>query len=190
VTYDDTRYEIEAVSVPRQIAISGIADDGTLTQGGRAEAAHIFDYFRNRARGPLIVGVTGLLPSREQTLETDLKTLALRRGVQPGRVEVVSLPGDKASVSFTFQDYEVSLPVCDFERSTLFDPYNRLTPRAGCALNRSIGAMIARPADLVAPPPSSSRDSERVQTVTELYETGEATGSKSEEIAEQAQTTN
>lgn len=182
-------YEIGAVERPRRITITDLDQDGRLTPHAHRRVALILDAFRERARGPLVAAVSGLPSSQRQRLAQDLADLALRRGVDPARLELVELPDALPALRLVYRDYEATVPTCGFERQTLWDFDNRLTQRSGCALNRSIGAMIARPADLISPPTPSSRDSERVATVMSQYEQGKPTGAEAERLTDQAVTT-
>ncbi len=92
-------------------------------------------------------------------------------------VEPVQANGDpQAPIRISYLRYVAEGPQCGKWPSNLAESSSNLNyPNLGCANQANLAAMIANPADLVAPRTSTPGSSERVNTMWEKYVKGDST---------------
>ncbi len=86
-------------------------------------------------------------------------------------------PSDGGSeITVLFNTYAVRASTCrDWSKESSHDPTNTSPPDMGCSLQRSLGLMVANPADLVTPRAVDLHDTQRSNLVVQLYRAGKAT---------------
>lgn len=97
-------------------------------------------------------------------------------------------PSDGGSeITVLFNTYAVRASTCrDWSKEPSHDPTNTAYPDLGCSLQRSLGLMVANPADLATPRGADARDTLRSNLVMQQYRAGKSTVA---ETATQEQTT-
>jgi pilus assembly protein CpaD len=100
-------------------------------------------------------------------------------GVDPGQVRVAGYdagPRPGAPIVVGYIRYEAKGPDCGREWKSVTDSFeNKPNSNFGCANTANIAAMIANPADLIAPRTSDPADAGRRETVLTKYREGQIT---------------
>lgn len=170
---------------PASLTVAGVGPNGRLSDDDRSRVSAFLDAYHERARGPLSLTVSGLDPARARRTVEALTNAAKRRGVPAGAIGPVTtaaiVPGTvpPSGVSLGFTDFVAIPPDCRREIAATADFDNAPSPNHGCASQRSLAAMIASPADLLAPRPGVPADGPRLARVIDQYRQGRDTASQS-----------
>lgn len=109
----------------------------------------------------------------------EIRSLLSEAGFDAAKVgiEAVQAGGDaNAPIRISYLRYVAEGPECGKWPTNLGETSNNLNyPNLGCATQANFAAMIANPADLVAPRTSSGRSGEREHIIWEKYVKGEST---------------
>ncbi len=183
-------FPITVVAEPRVLTIVGteldaFGADDAIDEPARERIAAFLDTYRERGRGPLTATMVGFAATgrgrdAEGAVLSALTKLARRRGLQPDALLAARAETGVPRLELAFRDFVAIQPDCPPEQGTLSSFSNRSTSSFGCASQRNLAAMIARPADLVTPQALTRRDSLRAGGVTQAYRSGEATGAEQE----------
>lgn len=160
---------------PVTLTASVPTDQAGWTGDQRARIATFLDAYRDAGRGPLTVIVSGVSPARKQSLAGAIRVLAQRRGVAAPSVVVSAVSGDP-SVTFRYTDYVAIPPTCRPERMLSWNPNGALSPNYGCAFKSDLAAIVASPADLLAPPAATPNEGAWGSRVVGAYALGHAPG--------------
>ncbi len=141
----------------------------------RAKATAFLDAYRDGGRGPLLAVITA--PSRTAATHAGavLGDLAIKRGLPAAALVVSPALGAPAGITLRYTDYVATPPGCDPEIVFSRKPLNEVSPNLGCAIETSISAMVAHPADLLGPAPTAGADGTRAGRAVDLYRQGKAT---------------
>lgn len=150
-----------------------------------ADRAAIEDFaaaYRQRGHGALTISTPSGSPnSGAATVAlSDVRDLLNENGVGAGDLAYTPYRASGADAAapliLSFKRY-VALPTAcgNWSQNYALDPTNGLTPNHGCATQNNLAAMVANPADLVAPRNMTPADAARRSTVLEKYRAGEAT---------------
>ena len=98
------------------------------------------------------------------TAPTEIYTLSLHDALP-------IYPSDGGSeITVLFNTYAVRASTCrDWSKESSHDPTNTSPPDMGCSLQRSLGLMVANPADLVTLRAVDLHDTQRSNLVVQLY---------------------
>lgn len=164
------------ITVERRVVFIELNPDGRggLSPEEVRETESFLADWRDRAPGPLLVSAPHR--SKQQALLDTVRRIAGR--VQAGSGDFrLSAPTDQPGLAVLAYEKLVAIPPkCQIEEATLYGPRRTQSPAFGCAMQTNLAAMVANPADLVAPSwPSTAAFSARQSVVIEKWRKGKAT---------------
>gem|GEM_PF-3998613 len=158
--------------VPRSLLIRGTeAFDAADTARLQAFAVA----YRERGRGPLALTVTDRSQAQARAVAERILSMVARQGVPAAAVEVAASAGPSPGVVLAFTDFVLEPPDCPQENAGKDLRDNGVSALFGCALERSVMAMIANPADLISPHDRELAHTGRMIEVTNNYRLGKPT---------------
>jgi len=163
---------------PASLTVPGVGPSGRLDPADRERAAVFLESYRERARGPLSLSVTGLDPAAARRTTEALTRLARRHGVPATAIAATASAAGTPGATLGYTDFVAVPPECGGEVGTIYDPDNAVSLNHGCALQRDLAAMVASPADLVSPRSASPTDGARVARVIDAYRQGQNTSAQ------------
>lgn len=167
----------QVISVPATLhgALPDPAGDFAGPEHDRLGA--FLDAYRDGGRGPLKTVITAPDARTAGRAEAALRTLARRRGVveEALAVTVTVAAGAPPGLTLAYTDFAVTPPPCNPEVVLSRTPTAAVSPNLGCALETSITATLAHPADYAAPTGGTPGDAARQSRVVTLYRQGKAT---------------
>ncbi len=160
-----------------------------LDETDRARLDAFLANYSARGRGQILVVVPG---GGEGRAAAQARGEAIARyassKVMGSDVSLGLDPSDGGSeITVLFNTYSVRASSCrNWSKESSHDPTNLDYPDLGCSIQRSLGLMVANPADLVSPRGADPRDTQRSNLVVKQYRAGKPTIA---ETASQEQTT-
>lgn len=130
--------------------------------------------------GPLMVAA-GDSGTAERTRGAIARVAGELRG-SPSQVRTARQRVSSGGIVLAFRRLTAVQPDCALETAALGDPVNTRSSVLGCATRRNLAAMVADPADLIAPAiPSGNAFAARRGLVIEKWRKGESTGAQTPE---------
>jgi pilus biogenesis lipoprotein CpaD len=148
---------------------------GEFIEPERHRLASFLDAFRDGGRGPLLVKITAADSRTAAAAAAALRTLATRRGVVEDAVTISTTTAGRPGITLRYTDFVAVAPQCNPEVVLSRDPTQAVSPNLGCATERTFSAMVAHPADLVAPAAEADADAGRQDRVLDAYRHGKST---------------
>lgn len=177
------RHPITLDRTSASLTLPATAKDAALTEAERSRLDAFLARFGARGRGRILVVVPGNAPDRAAVMARG-EAIA-RHASEQARGSDVTLsldPSDGGNqISVHYNIYTVRAMNCrDWSKESSHDPSNQPHPDLGCSLQRSLGLMVANPADLAAPRTADSRDAQRSNLVVQRYRAGKPTVAESD----------
>jgi pilus assembly protein CpaD len=163
------------VAVPASLGVALPDRTGAFVGSERDRLGAFLDAYRDGGRGPL--KATIVAPTREAAgrAEAALRALARRRGVVDDALVVTAGAGSRPGLTLGYTDFVAVPPSCQPEVALSRNPDAEVSPNLGCALERDVAAMLAHPADSLAPAAEAPAEAARMARVLDLYRQGKAT---------------
>jgi type IV pilus biogenesis protein CpaD/CtpE len=135
------------------------------------------DAYRDGGRGPLAVTVSAPDRAMAEAAVAALYYLARRRGVVEAALAVTLTDTGPApmGIALRYTDFVAVPPACNPEVVLSRNPNGEVSPNLGCALEGSVTAMLAHPADYLSPAASTPGDGSRFGRIVDDYRQGKAT---------------
>lgn len=169
------RHVIDVVEAGERLEFNPAAPTPDAAQ--RAEIDAFAKVYRTLGHGPITISAPkeGEIAKafaaqvRAQLIEQGVSYAALASAMHDG--------GESETVVLSFTRYEAEAPDCPavFEQNLARQTDNRAYDSFGCAMQANLAAMIADPADLLAPRASDPRDGARRADVFKKYREGSPT---------------
>ncbi len=162
------------VSVPTTLSAALPLESGDFASPERHRLAAFLDAYRDGGRGPLKAAINAPDATAAARAETALRALAQRRGVVEDALVVTVIFDGVPGLTLGYTDFVAVPPPCDPEVVMSRNPTAKVSPNLGCALERSLTAVLAHPADYLSPAGEGPADGVRMDRVLELYRAGKA----------------
>lgn len=171
--------DMQTLSVAAPRAKNGLTDDER-----RAVAAFAAAY-KERGHGALTVSAPSGSANTASAMNmlVEVRDILTEKGIpadQIGYTPYRPSGGDGAPpLILSYKRYVATPSPCgDWSLDYAKDPANGIPPNFGCATQNNLAAMIAEPADLVAPRTMTPSDVNRRATVFDKYRKGEVTAAE------------
>ena len=172
-----TRYAATVTHMPDEILLAPHATGLSAAQA--AAVAELADRWRDSGAGPVTIQTPAGGAAEAYRSSTAVQSALMHLGVAEDQILLVSYqptasPNGISPVVVGFTRYEAHGPQCgrdwkDYTKTFL----NQTNINYGCAVTANIAAMVANPADLAGPRPTSPSDANRRETILDKYRKGE-----------------
>jgi len=156
-----------------------------LTASDRAQIEGIAQAYKDRGHGPLTISSPSGSVDTGAALNimSELREVLAEKGIPESRIDYTPYSASSADgtapVIISFKRYVATASACgDWSEDLAFNPSNGYAPNYGCATQNNLAAMVADPADLIAPRTMTPSDASRRATVIGKYQRGEVTSSQ------------
>jgi pilus assembly protein CpaD len=153
-----------------------------LSDADRRAVAAFADAYKERGHGPLTVSTPSGSANTTTAMNAlvEVRDLLAEKGVPAADISYTPYRASSASadapIVLSYKRYVASASPCgDWSTDYAYDPKNGTPPNFGCATQNNLAAMIADPADLIAPREQTPSDAERRDVVFDKYRKGETT---------------
>jgi pilus assembly protein CpaD len=171
------QFAITVTSAPDQILLA--PHDSGLSDAQSDALAALVGRWRDAGAETITImapgGGDGAAYHSTQAIEAALEEL----GVDPGRIKLGGYDAAQrvgAPIAVGFKSYKAEGPQCGRDWKSFTASYdNDVNSNFGCATTANIAAMIANPADLLAPRPTDPADAGRREVVVGKYRQGAIT---------------
>lgn len=157
-------------------------DKVTLSVPDKAAIGAFAAAYKQRGHGPLTISAPSGSPNERAAINI---VAELRASLDAAGIPDASLgyapyraSGENASapIVLSYSRYVATASPCgNWSMNYAHNPNNTNSPNLGCATQNNMAAMIADPADLIAPRDMTPADASRRSTVLEKYRAGENT---------------
>jgi len=167
------QFSIKVSQGPDEILLAA-HPDGSVSDAQAHALSQLVDRWRNAGAGLITIRTPAGGHETMYRSTTAIQNALEAFGVHPEQIQLTSYDGPEgAPVGVGFVGYNAEGPECgrhwkDFTQTG----DNKVNQNFGCAVTANIAAMIANPADLLAPRPMDSSDAQRRETVIGKYHQG------------------
>lgn len=179
------RHRIEVEQTSERMALPVSPMDAALAPETESEVSLFARSYIRIGHGPVVVSVPANGDNGEaaQRIAHQVRMQMVDAGVPYSAIAGATYDAsgvDSAPVVLSFARFEATAPHCAplWEQDLAHPDANRPWESFGCATNANLAAMIADPADLLAPRSEDPRDSGRRAVVFERYRQGQTTGAQ------------
>lgn len=167
--------------VPTLTIAASRTQSGLNDEDRRAISAFAAAY-KERGHGPLTVSTPSGSANTTTAMNVlvEVRDILSEKGVPADSISYTpyraSGDGTDAPLVLSYKRYVAKASACgDWSMDYAYDPKNGTPPNFGCASQNNLAAMVADPADLVAPRTMTASDAARRSAVLGKYRKGEIT---------------
>ncbi|MCE9650604.1 MAG: CpaD family pilus assembly protein [Parvibaculum sp.] len=162
-----------------------VSRGGGLSDEDRRAIAAFATAYKERGHGPLTVSTPSGSANTTVAMNTlvEVRDLLAEKGVPAANISYTpyraSSTSADAPIVLSYKRYVAAASPCgDWSTDYAYDPENVTPPNFGCATQANLAAMIADPADLIAPRDQTPADAQRRSTVFSKYRDGKITATE------------
>lgn len=177
------RHPILVSQKPANLQIAVPRGSSGLSPKSRADVLHFASNYRDSGDSRLVIQAPSGSSNEVAAMHAvqQVRALLTDNGFGESSISVEAYDAGKGSeppVKVSYLRYVAEAPECGlYPNNVAFEPRNLPMANTGCATQRNLAAMIANPADLVAPRTMTPRSGERRDVTWEKYQKGDQTES-------------
>lgn len=168
--------DVPTLTIAASRGVSGLTDQDRRDVSGFAAA------YKERGHGPLTVSTPSGSANTTTAMNVlvDVRDALAEAGVPASSISYTPYRASSASADapliLSYKRFVATASPCgDWSSDYAYDPKNVTPPNFGCATQNNLAALVADPADLIAPRTMTASDAQRRGTVFEKYRKGEIT---------------